>query len=74
MMQMEEIMEQMGARVSQEQQDRLARYRILNEKVKKGEVLFTGSSLMEQFPIDELRMTEEIDAVIYNRGVGGFTT
>ena len=73
-MQMEEIMEQMGARVSQEQQDRLARYRILNEKVKKGEVLFTGSSLMEQFPIDELRMTEEIDAVIYNRGVGGFTT
>ena len=74
MAQMEEIMELTGARVSQEQQDRLARYRILNEKVKKGEVLFTGSSLMEQFPIDELRMTEEIDAVIYNRGVGGFTT
>lgn len=74
MAQMEEIMERTGARVSQEQQDRLARYRILNEKVKKGEVLFTGSSLMEQFPIDELRMTEEIDAVIYNRGVGGFTT
>ena len=29
---------------------------------------------MEQFPIDELRMTEGIEAVIYNRGVGGFTT
>ncbi|WP_300679573.1 GDSL-type esterase/lipase family protein [uncultured Acetatifactor sp.] len=56
------------------QWERLERYRILNEKVKKGEILFTGSSLMEQFPIDELRMTEEMDAVIYNRGIGGFTT
>ena len=27
---------------------------VLNEKVRKGEILFTGSSLMEQFPIDEL--------------------
>lgn len=58
----------------QNQWERLERYRILNEEVKKGEILFTGSSLMEQFPIDELRMTEEIDAVIYNRGIGGFTT
>ena len=56
------------------QWERLERYRILNEKVKKGEILFTGSSLMEQFPIYELRMTEEMDAVIYNRGIGGFTT
>lgn len=70
----QEIMEMMRARGAQEQQDRLQRCRILNERVKKGEILFTGSSLMEQFPIDELRMTEEIDAVIYNRGVGGFTT
>ena len=70
----QEIMEMMRARGAQEQQDRLQRYRVLNEKVRKGEILFTGSSLMEQFPIDELRMTEGIDAVIYNRGVGGFTT
>lgn len=71
---MGEIMEMMRARGVQEQQDKLQRYRILNEKVKKGETLFTGSSLMEQFPIDELRMTEGIDTVIYNRGIGGFTT
>ena len=70
----QEIMEMMRARGAQEQQDRLQRYRVLNEKVRKGEILFTGSSLMEQFPIDELRMTEGIDTVIYNRGVGGFTT
>lgn len=57
-----------------DQQDRLERYRILNRNVRKGEILFTGSSLMEQFPINELLMTNGMDQVIYNRGIGGFTT
>lgn len=57
-----------------EQQDKLDRYRILNQNVKKGEILFTGSSLMEQFPVNELLMTNGMDQVIYNRGIGGFTT
>lgn len=57
-----------------EQQDKLERFRILNQNVKKGEILFTGSSLMEQFPINELLMTNGMDQVIYNRGIGGFTT
>lgn len=52
----------------------LKRYQILNEQAKKGEILFTGSSLMEQFPINEMLMTENIPVVAYNRGVGGFTT
>jgi len=46
----------------------------LNQNVIKGQTLFTGSSLMEQFPINELRMTEGIETIIYNRGIGGFTT
>ena len=57
-----------------EQQQKIKRYRILNEHVIKGQILFTGSSLMEQFPINELLMTEHIDRIIYNRGIGGFTT
>ncbi|HCT90446.1 MAG TPA: lysophospholipase [Lachnospiraceae bacterium] len=57
-----------------EQAEKLERYRILNEQVKKGEILFTGSSLMEQFPIHELLMTAGINRIVYNRGVGGFTT
>lgn len=57
-----------------EQQDRLRRIRVLNENVRKGEILFTGSSLMEQFPINELQLTYGIDKVIYNRGIGGFKT
>lgn len=57
-----------------EQQQKIDRYRILNEKIIKGQILFTGSSLMEQFPVNELMMTERIDRIIYNRGIGGFTT
>lgn len=57
-----------------EQQDKLERFRILNQSARKGEILFTGSSLMEQFPINELLMTRGIHQVVYNRGIGGFTT
>ncbi len=68
---MEELFRQ---KQMEEQRDRLARYHFLNQNVKKGEILFTGSSLMEQFPINELLMTNNMHQVIYNRGIGGFTT
>lgn len=61
-------------RAVQEQQDKLERYRVLNRNVKKGQILFTGSSLMEQFPVNELLMTNGMSQIIYNRGIGGFTT
>ena len=57
-----------------EQKVKIESFRYLNESVKKGEILFTGSSLMEQFPIHELLMDDGMEQVIYNRGVGGFTT
>ncbi len=57
-----------------DQQDKLERFRILNQHAKKGEILFTGSSLMEQFPVNELLMTRGMHQVVYNRGIGGFTT
>lgn len=59
-------------KLSLEQQERLKRIRVLNQNVKKGEILFTGSSLMEQFPINELQLTYDIQKIIYNRGIGGF--
>lgn len=67
-------MDDFRIRQAQEQQDKLARYRVLNQFVKKGEILFTGSSLMEQFPVNELLMSNGMTQVIYNRGIGGFTT
>lgn len=60
--------------VKNEQDTKVARYRVLNRYTKKGEILFTGSSLMEQFPVQELMMDLGMDKVIYNRGIGGFTS
>ena len=59
---------------AEEKQKTLRRYQILNELSQKGKVLFTGSSLMEQFPLNEMLMTEGITLTAYNRGIGGFTT
>ncbi len=56
------------------QKERIDKLAILNGYAKKGQILFTGSSLMEQFPIDELLINSGLNGIIYNRGVGGFTT
>lgn len=58
----------------QEKLEKLERFRRLNKFVRKGQIVFAGSSLMEQFPVSELLMDLGIHLTIYNRGVGGFTT
>ncbi len=50
------------------------KYKMLNRFVKKGQILFVGSSLMEWFPISEMQLTLDLDYIIYNRGVAGATT
>lgn len=35
-----------------EQQRKLENFRNMNKSVKKGAILFTGSSLMEMFPVE----------------------
>ena len=49
-------------------------YRTLNRFAKKGGIVFTGSSLMEMFPICELAGSAGIRTPIYNRGISGTTT
>lgn len=49
-------------------------YSDLNKVAQKGQILFTGSSLMEQFPVNEIAMSMGVTKVIYNRGIGGTTT
>ncbi|SEQ07722.1 GDSL-type esterase/lipase family protein [Butyrivibrio sp. TB] len=56
-----------------EKRNKVVRYRHLNRLVKKGQILFTGSSLMEQFPINEILQNHGMNTVIYNRGIGGYT-
>lgn len=41
-----------------------------NRTVEKGQILFAGSSLMFNFPIEE--MASRIGVKVYNRGIGGF--
>lgn len=52
----------------------ITNYKILNQFAKKGQILFVGSSLMEQFPIHEMQHTLALNHIIYNRGIGGFVT
>lgn len=61
-------------RMAAEKAEKIERFRYLNPYVKTGQIVFAGSSLMEQFPINELLMDFELPYTIYNRGVGGFTT
>ena len=51
---------------------KVERYREENKSAEKGQVVFTGSSLMEMFPINKLLAEHGDDTIIYNRGVGGF--
>ena len=56
-----------------EKDKKLTNYRQRNQYILKGKTLFTGSSLMEQFPIAEFCLNEGLPPV-YNRGIGGYTT
>lgn len=51
---------------------KVERYREENKTALAGQVVFTGSSLMEMFPINKLLREHGEDVTIYNRGVGGF--
>lgn len=53
----------------------IERYRQENQTARKGQIVFTGSSLMEMFPVQEWAQELGPDApAVYNRGVSGFRT
>ena len=71
---MRETGEQMMARMKNEQQMKVKNYRTLNQMAEPGGILFTGSSLMEQFPVVEMAVSAGVPGRVYNRGIGGTTT
>lgn len=71
---MSEINEMMNENLDCHKVEKLKRYDILNQFVLKGETLFVGSSLMEQFSINEFQQILDKKHIIYNRGVSGFVT
>ena len=68
------IGEQMMARMREEQALKVKNYKTLNRLVREGGILFTGSSLMEQFPVTEMAVSVGVKLPVYNRGIGGTTT
>jgi len=77
----EKIMQEMQQQMTQnmiahfrrDQERKLASFRQQNAYIQKGRTLFTGSSLMEMFPITEFCLNEGLP-IAYNRGIGGYTT
>ena len=69
-----DIQQIFAARQQAEQNRRLECYRRLNRVAKKGQIVFAGSSLMEQFPIDEMQHSLDLPWCIYNRGIGGYVS
>ena len=65
---LEEFMKTM---LDNEWKNKVKSFRDLNKAAKKGQIVFTGSSLCEQFPVNELLMSLGSPAVVYNRGIGG---
>ena len=55
-------------------QDKIIRYRQLNQTAQKGQIVFAGSSLMEIFPIEQFVAEDNLPVTVYNRGIGGFVT
>ena len=50
-------------------------FHIWNKDAVKGQIVFTGSSLMEMFPVEEwVRELGPGAPIVYNRGVGGYKT
>ena len=68
-----QLIQEMMANFHHEKERKLANFRSQNAYIHKGQTLFTGSSLMEQFPISEFCLSEGLP-IVYNRGIGGYTT
>lgn len=68
------LQDYLTAQAATEKSEKLKRYDHLNRYARKYQIVFAGSSLMEQFPINELILDLKLPLTIYNRGVGGFTT
>lgn len=57
-----------------DKEKKILRYREENKTVKYGQTVFTGSSLMERFPINKLLKEHNDSMIVYNRGISGFVS
>ena len=69
-----ELKEFKALQLKEEQEKRLEQYRRLNTVARKGQIVFTGSSLMDFFPVNELLQSMNMDLCVYNRGITGYVS
>ena len=53
---------------------KLEHFKEENKKAVKGQIVLTGSSLMEMFPVNRFLSERGIDITVYNRAIGGYIT
>lgn len=54
-------------------QKKIQWYHNLNKIAEKGAIVFTGSSFIQDFPIEELERNFCVEQTVYNRGIAGLT-
>ncbi len=62
------------AKMEADQKALIERFREENKTALRGQIVMAGSSLMEHFPINKLLAERGEDVIVYNRGIGGYTT
>ena len=50
---------------------KLERFKEENKDAVKGQIVLTGSSLMEMFPVNKFLAERGSDIIVYNRAIGG---
>lgn len=60
--------------MDREKEEKVARYREMNQTVTYGKTVCAGSSLMEMFTVNQLLEEFGCEEIVYNRGVSGFVT
>ena len=53
---------------------KLERFKEENKNAVKGQIVLTGSSLMEMFPVNKFLAERGSDTIVYNRAIGGYIT
>lgn len=53
---------------------KLERFKEENKNAVKGQIVLTGSSLMEMFPVNKFLDERGLDITVYNRAIGGYIT
>ena len=69
---MQKLMEEQFKKMMEtEWKNKVKSFSDLNKFAQKGQIVFTGSSLCEQFPINEMLTSLGENTIVYNRGIGG---